>query len=183
MITTINEWKQYLKLNENSSNESTNYEELFTNAFGKHVGLNTDWNVKAWHVLGKYFIVDHEDGTYSITIKNGNDGDEDDVVNIFTNSDPNVILQEVEKLKVDGIIKESRNVKGKLMKGNFVTNTENNKKGQITKVTHIGPNKERDTVYPWITIKYDDGTEGTVKLKMDNDFKRNIESDYQRKEK
>jgi len=59
--------------------------ETLNAVFGQHRGLNADWAVEAWHVKGRFWIVDNEDGTFSSVERIVSD-DGEQQVNILSTS-------------------------------------------------------------------------------------------------
>ncbi len=81
-------------------NEPTSIEDLITDKYGKHIGLNADWSVQAWklqdlgNISGKnLFLIDNEDGTWSfVERKESSDGDNDEI-KVIKNLSKNQLLK------------------------------------------------------------------------------------------
>lgn len=73
--------------------EPTSIEDLITDKYGKHVGLNADWSVQAWKLQGKnIFLIDNEDGTWSI-VERKESSDEDNDIKIIKTLSKNQLLK------------------------------------------------------------------------------------------
>lgn len=74
--------------------------QLLTQLFGPHSGLNSDWSVCAWCVSGKLyagiFIVDEEDGTFSL-VRSSLDADEMHAVEAIETVDAQFVPSLVER--------------------------------------------------------------------------------------
>ena len=73
--------------------EPTSIEDLITDKYGKHIGLNADWSVQAWKLQGKnIFLIDNEDGTWSI-VERKESSDEDNDIKIIKTLSKNQLLK------------------------------------------------------------------------------------------